>query len=373
MSRAHRPAPEHRAAPEWATRYDATSFAPFSWTADVLAFALDDARALLRALTVVRGGEPFKGLDAWPGGFVEADADVDARATALRELREETGREGIEYMEELGTYGRLGRDPRQFAGYWDAEQGRWVQRGARVVSTAQLALVRTEQGEAPPAAGDDADDARWTDVYDYLPWEDLRGVRGRTASERVRRALVAWASEQKDAGEQGERVERAFGAEGARWNEELVPDRYRLLRDAGLVEEALRDQWGRVDGDAPANAAFGRTMAFDHREMLADALGRLRGKLKYVPRVLQALVGDRFTLDELQDACEAVAGRPLHRANFRRTVTSVRSALVVATGESRESPGPGVDPKLYAFRDEVVAARLDVALRMPWTPLTSAG
>ncbi|HET6763434.1 MAG TPA: hypothetical protein VFH27_07170, partial [Longimicrobiaceae bacterium] len=111
----------------------------------------------------------------------------------------------------------------------------------------------------------------------------------------------------------------------------------------------------------------------DHREMLADALGRLRGKLKYVPRVLQALVGDRFTLDDLQEACEALAGRPLHRANFRRTVSAVRSALVVPTGESRESPGPGVDPKLYAFRDEVVAARLDVALRMPWTPLTAAG
>jgi len=372
MTDAAQHAPDHRDAPEWATRYDATSFAPFSWTADVLAFALDEARTSLRALTVVRGGEPFRGMDAWPGGFVDAADDADARATALRELAEETGRDGIDYMEELGTYGRLGRDPRQYAGYWDAEARRWVQRGARVVSTAQLGLVRADAGDAP-TAGDDADDARWMDVYEYLPWEDLRGVRGRTASERVRRALVAWASGRADAAERCERVERALGGEGARWNEELVPDRYRLLRDAGLVEEARRDRWGQVADAGDTSAAFGTPMAFDHREMLADALGRLRGKLKYVPRVLQALVGDRFTLDDLQEACEALAGRPLHRANFRRTVSAVRSALVVPTGESRESPGPGVDPKLYAFRDEVVAARLDTALRMPWTPLTAAG
>jgi hypothetical protein len=365
------PAAEHRDAPEWATRYDATGYDPFSWTADVLAFALDGGRTALRALTIVRGGEPFRGMDAWPGGFVDARRDLDARATALRELREETGRERIGYMEELGTYGRLGRDPRQFAGFWDAEQGRWVERGARVTSTAQLALVRTEEGEAPPAAGDDADDARWADVYEYLPWEDLRSVRGRAAWQRVRTALEAWARSGEGAEERAERVELAFGGEGGRWNEELVPDRYRLLREAALVPEGRRDRWGRVEGGGSDADFLGRAMAFDHREMLADALGRLRGKLKYVPRVLQALVGERFTLDELQKGCEALAGRPLHRANFRRTVSSVRAPLVVPTGASRESPGPGVDPKLYAFREEVVAARLDVALRMPWTALTS--
>jgi hypothetical protein len=367
------PAPEYRDTPEWATRYDASEYDPFSWTADVLAFALDGARTTLRALVVVRGGEPYRGLDAWPGGFVDARSDADAHATAVRELREETGREGLEYMEELGTYGRLGRDPRQFAGYWSDAEARWVERGTRVVSTAQLALVRTAEGEAPPAAGDDATDARWADVYDYLPWEDLRGVRGRTAFERVRRALSRWAGEGSEREARAERVERAFGVEGGRWNEELVPGRYRLLCEAGLVGEARRDRWGRAAGEPSDGGAFGRVMAFDHREMLADALGRLRGKQKYVPRVLQALVGGRFTLDELQDACEAVAGRPLHRANFRRTVSSVRSPLVVPTGESRESPGPGVDPKLYAFREEVVAARLDVAVRMPWTSLTAVG
>ncbi|MDB4948032.1 MAG: hypothetical protein JWM27_681 [Gemmatimonadetes bacterium] len=365
------PAPEYRDIPQWATRYDASEFDSFSWTADVLAFALDGARTSLRALVVVRGGEPFRGLDAWPGGFVDARSDADAHATAIRELREETGREAIDYMEELGTYGRQGRDPRQFAGFWDAGAGRWVERGTRVVSTAQLGLVRTQEGEAPPAAGDDADDARWADVYDYLPWEDLRGVRGRAAFDRARKALARWAAEGPPV--RAERVERAFGVEGGRWNEELVPNRYRLLREAGLVEEARRDRWGRVASDGPDGAAFGTAMAFDHREMLADALGRLRGKQKYVPRVLQALVGDRFTLDELQDACEAVAGRPLHRANFRRLVRSVRSPLVVPTGDTRESPGPGVDPKLHAFRGEVVAARLDVALRMPWAALTSVG
>jgi hypothetical protein len=420
------PDPEYRDLPAWATEYDASGYDPFSWTADVLGFALDAETASLHALLVVRGREPFRGLDAWPGGFVDARTDLDSRAAARRELREETGQDEAGFVEELGTYGRLGRDPRQFAGRWDADAGRWVERGARVVTTAHLALMRKEGRDLAPEDGEDSASAAWAGVYDYLPWEDLRGIRGRTAAASARAALMRWAAAGGiDAAERTERVERAFGSDSGKWNEELVAERHRLLFDAGLLEEAHRDKWGRVklpSADAPPSRAsagsaldepasteassadaagsassgsssaeaesaesgspergaagqemFGRAMAFDHREMMADALGRLRGKLKYVPRVMQALVGDRFTLDELQGAFEAVAGRPLHRPNFRRVVSSVRSAIVEPTGSVRESSGPGVDPQLFAFRPRVIAARLEVSMRLPWTSLTGGG
>lgn len=356
--------------PDWAVQYDASEFDPFAWTADVVGLVLDADGASLHALVVTRGGEPFVGLDAWPGGFVEAREDADSRVAALRELREETGQADAGFMEELGTYGRLGRDPRQFAGF-RSKSGTWTERGTRVVSTAHLALLRKEGRKL--VGGDDATDARWADVYDFFPWEDLRGVRGRAELDGAVRALHAWAGDGVRGDERRERIDRAFcnaSSDTGKWNEELVADRFRLLREAGLVEEARRDLWGRV-GDDSGGRTFGRAMAFDHREIMADALGRLRGKMKYVPRVLRALVGERFTLDELQGCCEAMAGRPLHRANFRRTVAALKHAIVEPTGEVRESEGRGVDPQLFRFREQATAGRLDVSIRMPWLPLTS--
>jgi hypothetical protein len=127
---------------------------------------------------------------------------------------------------------------------------------------------------------------------------------------------------------------------------------------------------------------MGREMAFDHRRILADALARLRGKIKYLPAALKALAGDEFTLDELQSACEAVAGRPLHRANFRRAVAEARGGrqtrsprLVAGTGRRRARAGgePGVAPELFRFRPDMVHARLDPSLRLPFLPVDGRG
>ena len=79
--------------PEWALRYDAGEYPLYAVTGDAVALARDaDAvGATLRALVVVRGREPFAGLDAWPGGFLDWELDPTTRETALRELHEETG------------------------------------------------------------------------------------------------------------------------------------------------------------------------------------------------------------------------------------------------------------------------------------------
>lgn len=62
-----------------------------------------------RLLLIRRGNEPFKGLFALPGGFVDAGETVEQ--AALRELREETGVVGrIEKL--VGVYSDPKRDPR---------------------------------------------------------------------------------------------------------------------------------------------------------------------------------------------------------------------------------------------------------------------
>jgi hypothetical protein len=318
---------------------------------------------------VVRGGEPFRVLDAWPGGFLEWDEDPTTRETALRELKEETGVEEPGYLEPLGSYTQDGRDPRQHAGHPDPRTGEWVRTGARVATNAYLMLLP----EAPRLTAQEGEttDARWSPIYRYLPWEDLRADDGRAAAREVLAALGDWAA--REGGDARERIDYAFGFGLREWNEERVSERWRLLFDAGLVAEAGRDRWGRPS--AGERRTFGREMAFDHRRILADALARLRGKIKYLPASLHALAGDEFTLDELQAACEAVAGRPLHRANFRRAVAQVKGdrqtrtpRLVAGTGRrrARAAGEPGVAPELFRFREEMLHARLDPSLRLPF-------
>lgn len=365
-------APPHSGAPEWASRYDATKFPRHAITGDPVALALEwhGGEAALEALVVVRGSEPFAGLDAWPGGFLELDEDPTTRETAVRELREETGVDEPDYLEPLGSYTQNGRDPRQFAGHADPRTGEWVSTGARVATNAYLMLM-SRPAAATPQQGETTA-ARWTGVYEYLPWEDLRGDEGRRAARRVLQALDEWAAQA--GGDARERMEYAFGFGLREWNEERTAERWHLLHDAGLVPEARRDRWGRAE-PRPEDAGFGREMAFDHRRILADALARVRGKIKYLPATLRALAGEEFTLDELQGACEAVAGRPLHRANFRRAVVQSHGGhrarsprLVEGTGRRRPRGAgePGVAPELFRFLPEIEHARLDPALRLPW-------
>ena len=111
-----------------------------------------------------------------------------------------------------------------------------------------------------------------------------------------------------------ERQELAFGRS---WNEELVLERYELLYEAGLIQEHWRDL-GRPTplDDGPV---FGAPMAADHRRILATAIGRLRGKIKYRPVVFE-LMPPSFTLLQLQRTVEALSGVRLHKQNFRRLV-----------------------------------------------------
>lgn len=109
-------------------------------TTDVVLFTIREDS--LRLLLIERGHEPFKGHWALPGGFLDIGEDLDA--CAARELAEETGVEHL-YLEQLGTFGTPGRDPRE-----------------RVISVAYLALA--PETRLSVQAGDDAAAAAWFPV-----------------------------------------------------------------------------------------------------------------------------------------------------------------------------------------------------------------
>ncbi|HEX8913543.1 MAG TPA: NUDIX domain-containing protein [Humisphaera sp.] len=177
-------------------------------TVDCVVFALDAGE--LKVLLVRRGQAPFAGRWALPGGFVRVEESLED--AARRELAEETGLADV-YLEQLYTFGDVGRDPRE-----------------RVVSVAYYALVN-------------------------LPAEAVKG--GTDAAD------AAW-----------------FAASD-------VPD-----------------------------------LAFDHDRILAVALERLKGKVRYQPIGFE-LLPPKFALSELQRLYETVLERPLDKRNFRKKILSM--------------------------------------------------
>ena len=105
-------------------------------TADCVVFGFDGKR--LKVLLIRRGNEPFLGKWALPGGFIRED-DTSIEECAKRELKEETSLENT-YLEQLGCYSAIGRDPRE-----------------RVISIAFFTLANITDVRG----GDDAADARW--------------------------------------------------------------------------------------------------------------------------------------------------------------------------------------------------------------------
>jgi 8-oxo-dGTP diphosphatase len=79
-----------------------------SLTVDCILFGFDDGE--LKVLLIQRASDPFKGLWAFPGGFLDME-DPTIEFAAKRELEEETGLKNV-FMEQLYTFGDEGRDPR---------------------------------------------------------------------------------------------------------------------------------------------------------------------------------------------------------------------------------------------------------------------
>ena len=210
------------------------------------------------------------------------------------------------YVEQLYTFGDAGREvARASLAGGEASD--------RVVSVGYLALS-PEAGETGLA------DAAWRGWYGFFPWEDHRDGAP-DVLPAILETLGGWA----DTEARATRLAAAFGTETG-WEEERALDRYELMYEAGLVEEAARD--GHVGAALPGT---GPAMTSDHRRILATAIGRLRGKLRYRPVAFE-LLGDVFTLSDLQAAIEAVLGFAIHKQNFRRALKA--SGLTRETGQT---------------------------------------
>jgi hypothetical protein len=244
------------------------------------------------------------------------------------------------YAEQLYTFGDRGRHLPT------------PDEGTRLVSVGYLALTR-QASELKVA------DTQWSDWYKYFPWEDWREAKPSVIDEAIVPALRQFArgatgTEASD--QRRERIRLCFGLDGIAWDEEKVLERYELLYEAGLVQEALRDGRTPIAKVPP----LGVSMTFDHRRILATAIARLRGKMKYRPVVFE-LMPPSFTLLELQRTIEALSGIRLHKQNFRRLVED--QGLVEGTGRVA-ARSRGRPAELFRFRREVLRERPAPGVRL---------
>lgn len=289
------------------------------------------AAELIAVIVTVTEGDPrvltIEGGTALPSGPFEASHR--SLQSGLRSWVEQQTHHPLGHVEQLYTF---------------ADRDRTSETGQRVVSISYLGLTRE-------TAGANASGVGWRGWYRYFPWEDRREPDD-TLVQGLMAPLHAWADEAPDAMLRWERRQRIainFGLAPHAWNDELVLHRYETLWEARLV------------GEAGGTPPLGQTMMHDHRRILATGIARLRSKIKYRPVVFE-LMPPAFTLGQLQRAVEALAGRRLHKQNFRRLVE--QQELVEETGRMATETG-GRPAKLFRFRRDVLAERAVAGSKLP--------
>jgi hypothetical protein len=317
---------------------DTTTRIEIGLTAAIVAVEGDEPMLLAAG----SGGETLTGLPSGPFDPREHRTfEIGLRAWVKAQTGLSAG-----YVEQLYTFGDRGRQAP-------------ADGGPHVVSVGYLALTRM-----PDIAGlVGSSGAGFRPWYRFFPWEDWRDGRPDILDTTIIPLLEEWSNasatdEPARPLSRRERMRLCFPVGGSPWDEEKVLDRYELLYEAGLVEEALRD--GRSAAQAREHLPeLGHPMRLDHRRILATAIARLRAKLKYRPVIFELMAAE-FTLTELQLTVEAISGRHLHKQNFRRLVET--AALVEPTGETSTATG-GRPAALFRFRREVMQERPAPGLR----------
>jgi hypothetical protein len=292
----------------------------------------------LNAVLVALIGEEPQVLTLQDGALLPSgpfEGDHPTLQTGLRAWVERQTHHPLGYVEQLYTFADRSRA--------EAATDR------RIVSISYLGLTRERAAAGQREPG-------WQSWYRYFPWEDWRAGRPQLLARAILPRLVKWSDETREPAVKRERRQRvAVNFDEATWNEDLVLQRYELLYEAGLVPEAGRPS-------RPASDSIpGESMRYDHRRILATGIARLRAKIKYRPVVFELMPPD-FTLGQLQRSVEALAGRRLHKQNFRRLID--QQGLVEETGAVSAGTG-GRPAKLYRFRREILLERAVAGTKLP--------
>ncbi|MRN55129.1 NUDIX hydrolase [Paenibacillus monticola] len=276
--------------------YDTNMYEHPSVTVDMLIFTVMDReqgnyRKLpeksLQLLLIKRGEHPYLGQWALPGGFVSVDESIED--AARRELFSETNIANI-YMEQLYTWGDLGRDPR-----------------TRVISCSYMALV--DRTHLHVQAGEDADDAAWFELtYEVL---------------------------------EENREERAQGCEASRLISIILHNEIKNETLSGIVRivETVQGHVRKLTREILQSSGI----AFDHVTMVQYAIERLRNKVEYTDIIIN-LMPETFTLSELQRVYEIILGKDLLAAAFRRKIADAVTETDEYTKDAGHRPS-----KLYRY------------------------
>lgn len=233
----------------------------------------------LKILLIKRGGHPYLGMWALPGGFVNPNETTEQ--AAKRELLEETGVDNI-YLEQLYTFSTPHRDPRM-----------WV------MSCSYMALI--DNSRVNVQAGDDAQQAEWFTV-------DFSTV-----------------SEDTDYNDDG------FVK---------ITDYHLTLTNGDTELSAnIRHTKTRKHNGVESNYCLTENngLAFDHAQIIAFAVERLRGKVTYTDIALN-LMPEYFTLTELQQVYEIILNKTLLKAPFRRKYSCLAEETDKLTKDAGHRP-----------------------------------
>ncbi len=272
---------------EFLAQYDAGDYVRPSVAADMVIFTVmedeeENYRKLpqkeLRLLLIQRGGHPYLGDWALPGGFVRPEET--AMEAARRELREEAGLDHV-YLEQLYTFSDPGRDPRT-----------WV------MSCAHMALA--DSSKVQLKAGDDADNALWFTLTCRLLDEHTQYLNQASIQDESR-----------------ETADIPGNVRSRHYLLELVNGEIRLA--CTIEEKTIKTKW---NSDTRYTILENDGLAFDHGKIIYYALKRLRGKLEYTDLALH-LMPEAFTLTQLQQVYEVIWGKTLLKAAFRRKVAGL--------------------------------------------------
>jgi len=278
---------------EFLSAYNAERYPRPSLTADIALFAAsrletDNYRKLaepsLELLLIRRGGHPYLGKWALPGGFLHEGETLEQ--AACRELAEEAGVRDI-YIEQLYTFSEPGRDPRG-----------WV------VTSAYLALA--DKNGLKLQAGDDAAQAAWFTASISEQGQGLWQLELAGAGETLHSTLAA-----------------ANGVSGGQGAAKDAAGRHSLGVSTGA--------------EAAPPVVVSSDLAFDHASIITYAIIRMRNKLEYTGLAL-SLLPEYFTLTEAQQVYELICGRKLLAAAFRRKIVDWVEATDSYTSNAGHRP-----------------------------------